>query len=58
MVVNKKKLEVKVAPEFSAMFKKSDTLSSKRCSLKSTYRRERKICQTFSTRTKEEILGN
>ena len=43
MVVNKKKLEVKVVPEFAALFRKTDSLSSNVFKLILCYRGKMKI---------------
>ena len=43
MVVNKKKLEVKLVPEFAALFRKTDSLSSNVFILILCYRGKRKI---------------
>ena len=43
MVVNKKKLEMKVVPEFAALLRKTDSLSSNVLILILCYRGKRKI---------------
>ena len=58
MIVNKKKLEVKVILEFAALFRKTDSLSSIPFILMKYYRGKRKVWKIIGTRQEEKVLGN
>ena len=58
MMVNKRRMEVSILPEFNQLFKKTEFYSSMSSVYPNMHRGERSIWQAFSSRQKEKVLGD